>query len=316
MMKTNVIPALLCGSIICLSSCQNENMVPNEEPSLFMSVVAGIGNTPVTSRYAGTSPNSATFTQGDAIGIFVNEDPLVRWEYNGQKWNPEQTVYWTDKDTEHHFKAFYPYAEAASYNEIPMPSLKNQTGTMESVAACDFLMAEKSQSYGENGVVNFKEEGSAFNHISSLIQLTIKSGKDLASATLTSLSLTGANLVAPSTYSFTDGVKLTPDEESDEVSLALNYDMSEGDITYYLVVNEKLSATSTTTLTLQYTSGGNTYTATKEGLAGNVFQSGMMQSFTLSVQNLELLVTGSEISPWEQGNTMEDIVVDAKKEEA
>ena len=41
-----------------------------------------------------------------------------------------------------------------------------------------------------------------------------------------------------------------------------------------------------------------------------------MQSFTLSVQNLELLVTGSEISPWEQGNTMEDIVVDAKKEEA
>ena len=197
-----------------------------------------------------------------------------------------------------------------------MPSLKNQTGTMESVAACDFLMAEKSQSYGENGVVNFKEEGSAFNHISSLIQLTIKSGKDLASATLTSLWLTGANLVAPSTYSFTDGVKLTPDEESDEVSLALNYDMSEGDITYYLVVNEKLSATSTTTLTLQYTSGGNTYTATKEGLAGNVFQSGMMQSFTLSVQNLELLVTGSEISPWEQGNTMEDIVVDAKKEEA
>lgn len=315
-MKTNIIPALLCGSIICLSSCQNENMVSNEQPSLFMSVVAGIGNTHATGRYAGASPNSAAFTNGDAIGIFVNETPLVRWEYNGQAWNPEQTVYWPDKETEHHFKAFYPYAEAASYNEIPMPTLKNQTGTMESVAACDFLIAQKGQTYGENGVVDFQEEGNTFNHVSSLIQLTIKSNKDLASATLTRISLTGANLAAPSTYSFTNGVKLVPDDQSDEVSLTPDYDMSEGDITYYLVVNEKLSTASVTTLTLEYTSGGNTYTATKEGLAGNVFQSGMMQSFTLSVQNLELLITGSEISPWEPGNTLEDIVVDAKKEEA
>lgn len=314
-MKTNLIPAILCGSIICLSACQNEQVERSENSSLFMSVVAGIGHTPVTGRYAGENPNSAEFTDGDAIGIFMNENTPVRWEYNGQTWDPAQTVYWPDKETEHTFRAFYPYTEASSYNAIPMPSLKSQTGTMESVAACDFLTARKTQAYGEDGVVSFVGEGNTFKHISSLIQLTIKANKDLATATLTNISINGTHLVAPSTYSFTDGVTLTPDETSDEVSLDVNYDMAEGDITYFIVVNEKLTDTEVTTLSLEYTSGGQTYTATKEGLAGNVFKSGMMQSFTLSVQNLELLVTGSEISPWEEGNTLEDLVVDAKKEE-
>lgn len=314
-MKTNIFSALLCGSIICLSSCQNENVEQNEAPQLPMSIVAGIGNTPVSGRYAGDTPNSAAFANGDAIGIFMDETPMVRWDYIEQTWTPEHIVYWPDKTEAHSFKAFYPYTDASSYNEITMPGLKNQTGTMESVASCDFLAAQALQSYGENGIVNFQGEGKTFKHVSSLIQLTIKTGKDLSAATLTRISLTGANLVAPTTYSFTNGVNLLPDSQSDELTINPNYDMSQGDVTYYLVVNEKLDASSVTTLTLEYTSGEHTYTASKEGLAGNVFKSGMMQSFTLSVQNLELFVIGSEISPWEQGNTMEDIVIDAKKEE-
>jgi len=316
MKKRNCIPAIVCSSLMALTACQNESENTSFPTDLAMHVVAGIGNTTVpTGRYAGDSPNLAMFDEGDDIGIFVDNQAAVQWTYTNQTWKPARTVYWPDKENPHAFQAFYPYTTAASPAEIPMPGLKEQTGTMESVAACDFLVAQTTQAYGSNGVVVFQGEGKSFRHISSLVQLTIKAGGDLNGATLTALSLEGEGLVAPSHYSFADGVKYTQDETSNRLALDLNLSMGTADVTYYLVVNEKTDASTTVTLSLQYTSGGQSYTATLNGLSGNVFKGGMMQRFTLSVQNLELFVTGSTISPWVEGNELEDLIIDAKKDE-
>lgn len=317
-MKHRHIVALFCYGMTCLASCQSENeWLPSQATELSMSVIARIGETPVLQgRYAGTDLNSAEFATGDSIGIFVDEGEVIRWDYESLSWVSEEQVYWPDKENEHTFRAFYPYASATSYNEVPMPSLLNQTGTMESVAQCDFLTASTTQSYGEDGVVAFQGEGKSFSHVSSLIHLQINASEDLASATLTSISLTGANIVAPSVYSFTDGVKLSPDSQSDELQVALNYDMTSGNAVWYFVVNEKLDATSVVTLALEYTVDGKSYQATKTGFADNVFQGGMQHSYSLTVKNRTLFISGSAISPWEQGNEMEDIIIDAEETEA
>lgn len=315
MIKHKHLLALAC-SLLGLASCQNEKeSLPLPSAELPMSVIARIGEVPVVQgRYAGSEPNSAEFTTGDQIGIFVNDAPAVCWTYESLSWVPASKAYWPDKTSSHEFRAFYPYSSATSYTQVPMPTLLGQTGSMESVSKCDFLVASTTQSYGDDGIVSFQGDGKSFRHLSSLIQIQINADEDLANATLTRLTLSGANIVAPSVYSFTDGVQLTPDAQSDVLTVDLNYDTTQGSHTLYLVVNEKLDASSDVSLTLNYTVGNQTYQATKSGFSGNLFQSGMQHSFTLTVMNRTLHITGGTIQPWESGNELEDIIIDATEQ--
>lgn len=317
-MRQKYLAVLLCCNMVGLAACQHESCdTGSAEEELSMSVVARIGNVSSTKgRYAGADLNNAEFTTGDAIGIFTDEQSVVCWNYESLGWAAEVKTYWPDKEDEHVFRAFYPYTDADSYNEIPMPSLQGQIGNFESVSNCDFLIASTTQSYGESGVVSFQGEGKSFQHISSLIQLQIKSAEDLSSAVLNKLSLAGTNLFAPSTYSFTDGVTLSPDGLSDLLTIELDNDMSGGDVTLYLVVNEKKNTATDVTLTLEYTVDGQAYTATKTGFANNTFTGGMQQSYTLTVMNRTLVISGAEISPWEQGNELEDIIIESDKKES
>ena len=316
-MKHKHMVALLCGSMICLAACQNESEELPAKAELSMSVVARIGDTPLLQgRYAGTDLNNVEFANGDAIGIFMDELSVVKWTYESLAWEPQEKVYWPEKENSHTFRAFYPYTDADSYEGIPMPTLLGQTGSIESVSKCDFLVASTTQSYGEDGVVSFQGEGKSFCHISSLVHLEIKASEDLSTATLTKVSLVGTNIVAPTSYSFAEGVSITPDNQSDLLELEMSNAMSNGDLTLYLVVNEKLSDTNVVTLTLEYTVDGKNYIAQKVGFADNIFQGGMQQSYTITVKNRTVLISGSEISPWEQGSQIEDIIIDAEEKES
>ena len=94
-MKHKHIIACLCYSLTCMASCQVENNeLPLPTAELSMHIVAQIeGTAPVKSRYGGNSPTLATFQQKDSIGIFVDKEPVVRWEYNGELWTPEEKAY-------------------------------------------------------------------------------------------------------------------------------------------------------------------------------------------------------------------------------
>ena len=49
------------------------------------------------------------------------------------------------------------------------------------------------------------------------------------------------------------------------------------------------------------------------GFANNVFVGGMCQSYTITIQNDALVVSGAEISPWGDGGAFDDIVINGEE---
>lgn len=309
---------MLCVSIAMMASCQECELTNSQSDDLLMSVVASIS--PVSnvaqSRYAGSEPNLVEFAENDQIGIFVDGGEPLQWTYGSSGWSADGVVYWTDKTDEHLFQAFYPYADGATVDNVPMPDLKNQDGTMTSLSDCDFLKATTSESYGTDGVVEFKGDGKNFVHVSSLLKLTIKGDEDLQSSTIDKVSVSGKDIVAPSVYSFEDDeVTLSSDESSDLLEVALNHEMNGADATFYFILNAKSDATTPVTLTLEYTSGGKSYVASMNNFAGNVFAGGVQQSYTISVKDSYLIVSGGDISPWGAGETLDNIIINAEEKQ-
>ena len=310
-------------TLIGLAACQNETLeFTSQDSQLPMSVLARIGSTPVIqARYAGDTPNEAAFATGDAIGIFMDNEDVVRWENKTMGWESDKPVYWPDTDQTHTFQAFYPYVEALTPASISMPSLKTQDGSMTSVAACDFLVATTTQTHGTNGTVIFQGEGKSFKHVSSLVSLFVKPKEDLAGSTLKEITLAGGNIVAPATYSFATGkVSLNPaDTESDTLTIRPNRAIGTNEtdsIPYYFVLNEKKnSSESPLTLILKYQKGTDNYTAKVENFAANTLAGGNQYLFSLTIKNNKVVISGNTISEWGVGNTLQDIVINSTKDE-
>jgi len=305
-----------CFVMTFFSACQHEENEMNQADEWRMSIVASIKGqkNALDSRYAGNDPSTVAFTEKDRIGVFVDAGAAQEWTYGTSGWSSTKTVFWPDKTENHTFCAFYPYAEATSTASVPMPTLLSQKGTVESISACDFLVATVTQSYGDDGVVSFQEEN-AFTHVSSLLQLTFKGDGDLRSSVLKKISVEGKGIVASSTYSFaTEEVTLTDSESADLLEVPLTHEMAGKDVTFYFILNEKLDASSVVTLTVEYETDGTAYVACMTDFAGNVFTGGMRQRYTLSIKDSELSLMGSSISAWDEGGSLEDIIIKGEEQ--
>lgn len=303
---------LLCLGIMFLSSCQQSEVENSSSNGLQMSLVANIGNfnEVSNSRYVGSDPNVVEFGEYDNIGVFMDGGEAMQWTYGLTGWTSDEPVYWPDKDVQHVFHAYYPYSPASSVDDVPMPDLKEQTGTIPSISRCDFLVASTTQDFGEDGTVLFKGEGKSFAHVSSLLKLTIKGDDDLKSSVLNCITIEGTNLIAPARYSFeNNSVTLSPDTGSDVLDVSLEHEMNASDATFYFIVNEKKDELSSITLTIEYTTEDKTYVAQLENFAGNVFEGGMQQSYTITIKDRTLLITGAEILPWGVGENLDDIII-------
>ena len=303
-----------CFVMAFFVACQQAEVENPED--MRMSISASI-NSPREgkSRYVGDEPSVVEFATGDAIGLFVDGDFWEKWEYNGSQWSSgsDEIVYWPDKTESHTFSAFYPYQPDALFESVRMPSLKTQGGrTIEDIGACDFLVTTLSQSYAEGRVVEFVDDY-AFQHVSTLLKLTFKGGGDLASSVLTHVTIEGENIVAPSTYSFEDEkVTLLSDDESDVLSVVGEYPMS-SDQVFYLVVNEKLDANTNVCISVRYKTGEATYVARKDDFAGNVFVGGCCQSYTMTIKDSALTLTGSQVSAWGDGESLGNIIINGEE---
>ena len=49
------------------------------------------------------------------------------------------------------------------------------------------------------------------------------------------------------------------------------------------------------------------------GCANNVFVGGMCQSYSFTIQNDALVVSGAEISSWGDGGSLDDIVINGEE---
>ncbi len=304
-----------CCVMTFFSACQQAELENQKSDDWRMSIVASIGSPKdaSNSRYAGDDPMQVVFETSDCIGVFVDNAPALKWTYGVSSWTSESLVYWPDKTEDHTFRAFYPYADASSAAEVPMPSLLNQTGTIASISQCDFLVANVTQSYGLDGVVNFQDEHS-FAHVSTLLQFTFKGNGDLSSSTINKIMIEGVNIVAPTTYSFdTKTVAVHPNDESDVLEAALDREMGGQDQSFYFIVNEKVDDASAVTLAVEYTTDGKTYVAQLDNFAGNIFVGGMRQSYTFIIKDSSLIISGSTISPWGDGEQMDDVIMNGEE---
>lgn len=308
-MKKIFIAAVCCMAM--LAGCQQAEEIVNSSEELIMSIEASIGDA-ARSRYAGDTPNDVNFTNGDKIGLSVNGGTFYEWEYNqNNSWNrtDDKVVYWNDKTNNHTFKAFYPFGDITQEGAIEMPKLTGQDGTMTSVAARDFLIAQKDESYAtESGVVSL-----TFEHVSSLITIKLKGEGDLVGATINQITITGNNILASSTYKFGETAPVTvAGDQLNTMTLEPNCTITAGtNKLFYFIFNSGTANLSDVNLTIAYTSGGKDYTATLNGLGGDdsKFISGEQHIFSLKIADGVLSISGNEIEDWNGTEDVEDIVI-------
>ena len=322
-----------CIVMTMFTACQQSEQESMDCNDLPLSIVASIESPKNTwgSRYAGDDPSSVQFENPDSIGVFIDEASALKWVYGnfGLKLsryaNGVSSLHgvvsrrmwrslWPDKTEEHTFCAYYPYSVATSTASVPMPSLLGQTGTITSISRCDFLVASVTQSYGTDGVVQF-QGNHAFTHVSTLLQLNLKGDGDLSASTIQRITITGAGIVAPSTFSFVDqSVTLAPNEQSDVLEAVVSHEMAGADHSFYFIVNEKTDGETPVTLTVEYTTGDKTYVATLDNFANNTFEGGMRQRYTLTIKDSALIISGSSISAWGEGEQMDDVVINGEEQ--
>ena len=324
-MKTHVITVLvLC--LILFVGCQQsvDDLVVNENyPISIEASIGGAGG----SRYSASTLENAAFTEGDNIGLAYkvgtdNATSFVKWTLNDGSWNPATEMNWKNIGDDHTFYAFYPYKTGASLSKVPMPALTEQDGTMASVATRDFLVATKTMKYSNGGKVSFTDSN-AFEHVSSLVVLTLKNTGDLTSATINNVSLEGADLVAESTYSF-DNKTVTRINSDDAMSANIssgNGAMNGESRKFYFVVNSGTVDLSSVTLSITYTSaGGEAYKASKTNLSqteGHTqFQSGYFYNYGITVSTGNVLtISGHTINKWENGGSFDITIDNSQKQE-
>lgn len=315
-----------CFVMTFFVACQQAEVENPKADDLRMSIVASINgqSESLESRYTGTDPSNVVFKNEDKIGVFIDSKPADAWIFDGEDWTSvDKIIYWPSRTNTHTFRAFYPYAEADTYTEVPMPSLQEQDGTIESISKCDFLVTTKEQSYSEGGTVTFNKEDEennySFKHVFTLLKLNFQQGEGLSGATLNKITFKGTNIVAPSTYSFqTNQVTLVPDGNSDALTTdGLSKDLTGGQ-TFYFIVNEKqdIESASPITLAVEYTVNGKTYEAKAANLGNNLFEGGACQTYTITIKNDVLVITGATIAPWGEGDDFPNIVINGEEKPA
>ena len=302
-------------------ACQQAEVENSKAEELPMSISASINNQgePLKSRYAGNDPSNVYFVQDDAIGLFIDDKQATEWKYDGADWSLADNgiVYWPDKTNPHTFRAYYPYTSATSYKEIPMPSLVNQTGTMDDLGAYDFLVATSEQTYSTGGLVHFDGDDTSFRHVSTLVHLSFQKGSELNDLTIHKISLEGNGIASPSTYSFEDGMVSLDTENAIDVMTIDQTSLSEKSTSFYLIVNASQEQNPVVALTVEFETNGKTYSAHSDNIVQTGLVGGMYQKYTITVQNSSLVIDGAKILPWGVGESLDDIEINgAEKAES
>ena len=328
-MKKNIIAAFC--TIALLTGCQQTEDMNGLSNEPLVSIEASIENSTL-SRYVSNNtegtPNSLNFSSGDQIGLFMEDSEVSLWEKNESGWGHMPNIYWPNKsDTKRKFYAFYPYptdaqTSAISKSSIPMPSLNNQSGTIASLSACDFMVATTQQAYTENnGKVSFTGAENCFKHVNSLVAITILKESDLKESVINYISFSAPDIASTRTYSFTrteSPIAISETSSSTTIkssALKLNMASTETNATLYFIVNSGIDL-SGTTFSINYTTEGNTYTAIKKGLGSGSFTSGSRYNFNLNITDGVLSITGAEIQEWGKGTNMGDIIINNPQEES
>lgn len=290
-----------------LAACQQKESLQEMNNHPVVNLEASVYTLGNTSRTVTDESGSTTFSEGDELGFFMpGETESVKWTLTGSKWVSESSLAWKDKVSSFTFCAFYPYGEGtATCDNIPMPDLSKQQGTLAGLGTFDFLSARCQTSYKEtdNGTVSFTG-ASSFQHVYSLVSITIKKDLPTENVLLNKATFQGHNLFSRSTYHFgksagEDGLSFI--ESSLVHALTFQYEgpvsiSEESGYTLYLLCNPA-ELTEDSEFSIAYQRDGIAHTASTKKL-GKQFNAGKYYRFVLRLTKEELKLEGSEISDW------------------
>lgn len=303
--KKNLIGA--CVVLSLLAACQqkeslqdvNNNPVVNLEAS-----VCTLGN---MARTVTDEAGSTVFSEGDELGFFMpGEMESVKWTLTGNKWKSESSLVWKDKVSSFMFCAYYPYVEEpVTRDNIPMPDLSKQQGTLTSLGDFDFLSARCQTSYKEtdNGTISFTGEAS-FRHVYSLVSVTIKKDLPTENVLLSKATFQGDNMFSRSMYHFGESIEedgFSFLESSLVNALTFQYEepvsiSDESGYTLFFLCNPS-ELVEDSEFSIAYQRDGIAHTASTKKL-GKQFSAGKYYQFILRLTKEELKLEGSEISDW------------------
>ena len=89
------------------------------------------------------------FSEGDELGFFMPEESEpVKWTLTEGQWISASPLSWKDKVNKFTYCAYYPFStESTTRDNIPMPDLSLQNGTLAGIGEFDFLTARCEASY-------------------------------------------------------------------------------------------------------------------------------------------------------------------------
>lgn len=301
-------------SLPLLAGCQQNETEPGQPAGVEgISLYASVSNPALTRTVTDAEDTSTTFETGDEIGFFMpDEETPVKWTLTGDGWQSEVPLTWEDKVNEFEFCAYYPYSESATRSAVPMPDLSTQEGIFSEIGKYDFLAARCTSSYETNsGAVSFTGIH-AFNHVYSLLSITVKKDKASEVVNISKATLKGAGMFSRTEYQFGTSIdldRINPTEDPSVNELSLTYDIpaevsDETGYTLTLMCNPS-SLSEDSEFSISYTRDGISYTATTDKL-GKEFPAGTYNKFTLKLTKEGLVLIGQEVADWNE-ETIPDI---------
>ena len=153
------------------------------------------GRIPIDISASITRVTETEFEEGDVVGLYVvnrNDNGLqnniktsgnyvdnMRYTYSGNKWTPDEMVYWKDDRTFADFYLYYPYDYLYPYREHPVFSVRQDQSNINSYKQSDFIMGSALNVAPSKNAVPI-----ATRHMMSRVEIVLKPGEGLTDEAL------------------------------------------------------------------------------------------------------------------------------------
>ncbi len=266
----------------------------------------------------GTRATGTTWTSGDQIGVMVVSSPesgmtsdyrnvgyLTTSSSTVATFDPIDTdsqILFTESGTVT-FAAYYPYVESSSAATLPgsngqiSGSTASQSSDQEAV---DFLFATGATASSDSPDVNFSGS-SIFTHVMSQLTFKIVAGSGISASAVQSGAFTLSGLCHDGSFDITTGEASASGASTDNWSLNSNCPSSTTDngVTFTAILYPQ--SLSTLTLSASLFDGDLTLSTGNLATTLTSLAKGNSYTYTITVNEYGLTVSGSEINDWNTG---------------
>jgi hypothetical protein len=291
----------------------NSSNSTDSEGPLYVSLVARVSSVTEQAETRAGSESSSYFTTNDQMGLVMDGESFSCWTYSNG-WAASTAIYWPDRDQNHTFCAYYPYAAASVSTAIPMPDLSKQSGLSTDLRQYDFVAATVTTDYAStsNGVVKFTSSN-ALQHKLSLVKLALSNAKDLQGSTINKVVWTASGLTTTATYSFTTDEVTYSTTAANTLTSEPSLTMSGTTQNLQYICNPK-AASGDLALEIHYTNTQNQTKVASTTLSGKELAAGKQHTCSVSVEGDVITIDEITVADWGEGTDLGTVTISGQIE--